>query len=95
MQLANCVRTNTASSFSLPTLRVSRLLVEMREMAANPHPKYDCYVSEADMFFWKVVIEGVSLTCTECIFVDLTDARETASRDSIREQQLPALPRDA
>ncbi|THZ49733.1 hypothetical protein D6C90_03218 [Aureobasidium pullulans] len=58
VQLANCVRTNTASSFSLPTLRVSRLLVEMREMAANPHPKYDCYVSEADMFFWKVVIEG-------------------------------------
>lgn len=86
VQLANCVRTNTASSFSLPTLRVSRLLVEMREMAANPHPKYDCYVSEADMFFWKVVIEGVSLTCTECIFVDLTDACETASRDSIREQ---------
>jgi hypothetical protein len=32
----------------------------MREIAANPHPMYDCYVSESDMFFWKVVMEGVS-----------------------------------
>ncbi|KAI5197083.1 hypothetical protein E4T38_08189 [Aureobasidium subglaciale] len=58
VQLANPVRSNASNSFSLPTLRASRLLVDMREMAANPHPKYDCYVSEADMFFWKVVIEG-------------------------------------
>lgn len=62
IQLANCVRANGGTQSSLPTLRASRLLVEMREIAANPHPMYDCYVSEADMFFWKVVIEGVSFS---------------------------------
>lgn len=60
IQLANCVRSNTGTQSSLPTLRATRLLVEMREMAANPHPMYDCYVSESDMFFWKVVMQGVS-----------------------------------
>ncbi|KAI5244656.1 hypothetical protein E4T43_03593 [Aureobasidium subglaciale] len=70
VQLANRVRPNASNSFSLPTLRASRLLVEMREMAANPHPKYDCYVSEADMFFWKVVIEGPPETPYEhCSFL--------------------------
>ncbi|KAG9665122.1 hypothetical protein KCU95_g2581, partial [Aureobasidium melanogenum] len=58
IQLANCVRSNAGPQSSLPTLRASRLLVEMRNMAADPHPMYDCYVSEADMFFWKIVIEG-------------------------------------
>jgi uncharacterized protein YegL len=61
IQLANCVRSGVGTQSSLPTLRSSRLLVEMREIAANPHPMYDCYVSESDMFFWKVVIQGVSL----------------------------------
>lgn len=60
VELANHIRPNAANNFSLPTLRASRLLVEMREIAASPHPKYDCYVSEADMFFWKVIMEGVS-----------------------------------
>lgn len=60
IQLANCVRSNAGLQSRLPTLRASRLLVEMRNMAADPNPMYDCYVSEADMFFWKIVIEGVS-----------------------------------
>jgi uncharacterized protein YegL len=60
VQLRNCVRSGAGTQSSLPTLRASRLLVEMREIAANPHPMYDCYVSESDMFFWKVVMEGVS-----------------------------------
>jgi uncharacterized protein YegL len=60
IQLANCVRSSASNHSSLPTLRASRLLVEMREIAADPHPMYDCYVSESDMFFWKVVIQGVS-----------------------------------
>lgn len=60
IQLANCVRSNAGTQSRLPTLRASRLLVEMREIAADPHPMYDCYVSESDMFFWKVVMQGVS-----------------------------------
>jgi uncharacterized protein YegL len=60
VQLRNCVRSGAGTQSSLPTLRASRLLVEMREIAANTHPMYDCYVSESDMFFWKVVMEGVS-----------------------------------
>jgi uncharacterized protein YegL len=61
IQLANRIRSGAGTRFSLPTLRASRLLVEMREIAADPHPMYDCYVSESDMFFWKVVMQGVSL----------------------------------
>ncbi|KAG9697826.1 hypothetical protein KCU95_g3327, partial [Aureobasidium melanogenum] len=70
IQLANCVRSNANPQSSLPTLRASRLLVEMRNMAADPHPMYDCYVSEADMFFWKIVIEGPPETPYEgCAFL--------------------------
>lgn len=64
IQLANCVRSNAGTQSSLPTLKATRLLVEMREMAAAPHPMYDCYVSESDMFFWKVVIQGVRSVCS-------------------------------
>ena len=60
IQLSNSVRSNAGTQSRLPTLRASRLLVEMREIAADPHPMYDCYVSESDMFFWKVVMQGVS-----------------------------------
>lgn len=27
---------------------------------ANPHPHYDVYVSESNIGFWKIVMEGVS-----------------------------------
>jgi len=27
---------------------------------SNPHPFYDIYVSETNMAFWKVVMEGVN-----------------------------------
>jgi Mg-chelatase subunit ChlD len=70
IQLSNCVRAGAGTQSSLPTLRASRILVEMREIAANPHPMYDCYVSESDMFFWKIVIEGVSLICCAMICTD-------------------------
>ncbi|KAG9654610.1 hypothetical protein KCU64_g7098, partial [Aureobasidium melanogenum] len=77
IQLANCVRANASTQSSLPTLRASRLLVEMREIAANPHPMYDCYVSEADMFFWKVVIEGPPETpyqnCSFMLYLEMPD----------------------
>ena len=40
-------------------LRISRLMTEMRLIVGNgAHPKYDIYVSETDMSFWKVVMDG-------------------------------------
>lgn len=35
-----------------------RLLSELRNISANPHPHYDVYVSESNFGFWKVVMEG-------------------------------------
>ena len=35
-----------------------RILTEMQHIATNPHPYYDVYVSEANMAFWKVVMQG-------------------------------------
>jgi hypothetical protein len=32
---------------------------QMRNTVANIHPYYDVYVSESDMCFWKIVLEGV------------------------------------
>ena len=40
-------------------LRTSRLMNEMRSIATGgAHPKYDVYVSETDMSFWKIVMDG-------------------------------------
>ncbi|QDS73995.1 hypothetical protein FKW77_008649 [Venturia effusa] len=39
-------------------LRSSRLLGEIQSIAANPHPHMDVYVSERDMSFWKIVMQG-------------------------------------
>jgi Mg-chelatase subunit ChlD len=61
VQLTDCIRLSPVRSIGLPTLRNSRILVEMQMIASNGHPSYDCYISETDMFFWKIVIEGVSL----------------------------------
>jgi len=38
--------------------RVPRLLAEIKNMATNIHPYYDVYVSESNMGFWKVVMQG-------------------------------------
>jgi ubiquitin-protein ligase len=51
--------TNANAGNRRSNLRTSRLLIEMRSIAAGgSHPKYDVYVSESDMSFWKVVMEG-------------------------------------
>ncbi|KAI4727940.1 hypothetical protein E4T49_04269 [Aureobasidium sp. EXF-10728] len=77
IELANRVRPNASNNFAMPTLRASRLLFEMGDMAASPHPKYDCYVSEADMFFWKVIIEGPPETpyegCSFLLYLEMPD----------------------
>lgn len=32
----------------------------MRNILVNPNPQYEVYVSESDIGFWKVVMQGVS-----------------------------------
>lgn len=39
-------------------LRSSRLLSEMRNAGAKPHPYYDIYICESNMGLWKVVMQG-------------------------------------
>ena len=51
--------TSSATGTARSNLRISRLMNEMRTIVAGgSHPKYDIYVSETDMSFWKVVIDG-------------------------------------
>ena len=40
------------------SIRSRRLLQELGDMASHPHPSYDVFVSERNMGFWKVVLEG-------------------------------------
>ncbi|POS69278.1 ubiquitin-conjugating enzyme [Diaporthe helianthi] len=48
-----------ASVLGRPTLRVPRLMNEIRSIAARGgHIKYDVYISTTDMSFWKIVVEG-------------------------------------
>lgn len=39
-------------------LRTMRLMQDMRSIVLNPHVHYDCYISETNMAFWKIVMEG-------------------------------------
>ncbi|KAH6842417.1 hypothetical protein B0I37DRAFT_417599 [Chaetomium sp. MPI-CAGE-AT-0009] len=39
-------------------LRTHRILTEMQQIVADPHPHADVYVSERDMSFWKVIVQG-------------------------------------
>ncbi|KAK6529166.1 hypothetical protein TWF694_004379 [Orbilia ellipsospora] len=54
-----------------------RLLIEIKDMAENPHPDMDVYVSESEMAFWKIVMQGPDssnyASGTFVIFVDMTD----------------------
>ncbi|KAF1355472.1 hypothetical protein BDV97DRAFT_395832 [Delphinella strobiligena] len=61
IQLADTVRRNASggpSLFARANLRSARLLSEMRSISVNCNPRYDCYVSETDISFWKIVLEG-------------------------------------
>ncbi|KAF3916837.1 hypothetical protein ABW20_dc0109422 [Dactylellina cionopaga] len=39
-------------------LRTARILSEIRNVVEQPHPFYDVFVSESNMGFWKIVMEG-------------------------------------
>jgi ubiquitin-protein ligase len=57
--------------------RQRRLLAEIRNIASNPHPSYDVYVSESNMGFWKVVLSGPSESAYETgtfvLYLDMGD----------------------
>lgn len=48
----------SVNTHSDANLRTPRILTEIRNIVANPHPQYDVYLSESNMSFWKVIIQG-------------------------------------
>ncbi|KAK6497801.1 hypothetical protein TWF481_012203 [Arthrobotrys musiformis] len=54
-----------------------RILLEIKDMAEQPHPDMDIYVSESEMSFWKVVMQGPEgsnyASGTFVMFLDMTD----------------------
>jgi ubiquitin-protein ligase/Mg-chelatase subunit ChlD len=65
------------NSLAKPVLRQRRILSEIRNLASNPHPSYDVYVSESNMGFWKVVMSGPSESAyasgTFVLYLDMGD----------------------
>ena len=50
---------STASPRAAATyLRTQRILNEIQQIVADPHPHADVYVSERDMSFWKIIMQG-------------------------------------
>lgn len=49
-----------SSTAATSSIRSRRLLLEIRDIAAHPHPSYDVYVSETNMGFWKIALQGPS-----------------------------------
>ncbi|KAH8659259.1 hypothetical protein BGZ60DRAFT_544304 [Tricladium varicosporioides] len=54
----NATNSSSVTAHTDSNLRSSRIMSEMRQIVANPHPYYDIYVSESNMSFWKVVMQG-------------------------------------
>jgi ubiquitin-protein ligase len=50
---------------------------EIGDIAAHSHPSYDVYVSESNMGFWKVVLEGPAESAyasgTFVLYLDMED----------------------
>jgi len=69
--------TGLAALQTVPSTRSRRLLTEIRDLAAHPHPSYDVYVSESNMGFWKVVLKGppesAYSTGTFVLYLDMDD----------------------
>jgi ubiquitin-protein ligase len=58
IELAAAKRMASSNRTESNMLRNSRLLTEIQNIIANPHPHYDVFVSERDISFWKVVMTG-------------------------------------
>ena len=63
-RLSRVSETRTTSASTQPgsrsnaNVRPARLLAELRNISANPHPYYEIFVSESDIGFWKVLLQG-------------------------------------
>jgi len=69
---ASATRSSSTSAMARSNIRISRLRSEMQSIAQDPNPQYDCYISEVDMSFWKVVMKGVSRTSLQHWKAELT-----------------------
>jgi len=71
------VGSGSSSTHSNMNLRTSRILVEIRNIVAHPHPHYDVYLSESNMSFWKVVMQGppesAYSTGTFVLYIDMEE----------------------
>lgn len=67
----------SGSATTASSMRTYRILTEMQQIAAHPHPHVDVYVSERDMSFWKVIIEGppdsIYTGATFVVYLDMED----------------------
>jgi len=48
----------------------------MKNVMANIHPFYDVYVSENNMGFWKIIMEGVFLPILQNFYFNLISHRK-------------------
>ncbi|KAK0652494.1 hypothetical protein B0T16DRAFT_387747 [Cercophora newfieldiana] len=59
-------------------IRTYRIMTEMQRIVADPHPHVDVYVSERDMCFWKVIMQGppdsVYTSGTFVLYLHMEDA---------------------
>ncbi|KAK6496288.1 hypothetical protein TWF481_002313 [Arthrobotrys musiformis] len=46
-------------------IRTARILSEIRKIADNPHPSYEVFVSDTNMGFWKIFMQGPSESAYE------------------------------
>jgi ubiquitin-protein ligase len=58
IELATAKRMAASNRDAGNHLRDSRLLTEIQQVIAHPHSAYDVYVSEQDISFFKVVMQG-------------------------------------
>ena len=57
-RLALASSSRTPKEMSSSSTRISRIHSEVRSFVKGCHPYYDFYVSECNMRFWKVVMQG-------------------------------------
>jgi hypothetical protein len=48
----------------------------MKNVMANIHPYYDVYVSEKNMGFWKIIMEGVIFTIVQTFQTNVVSHRK-------------------
>ena len=58
IQIGQMEKTEAGGISSASSVRARRLLQEIRDIANHGHPSYDVYVSESNMGFWKIVLQG-------------------------------------